>query len=119
MRVEIIADENINFQIIKKLRENDCLVVSVLESYSGITDKEVIELANVNHAILLTEDKDFGELVFSYKLSITSVIFLRYEVLEIESIIEKLLFLLNEKELSYFQNKFLTLTPNKIRIRDL
>jgi predicted nuclease of predicted toxin-antitoxin system len=36
----------------------------IAESSSGITDEEVIKLANCESRILITNDKDFGELIF-------------------------------------------------------
>ncbi|MFH1322400.1 MAG: DUF5615 family PIN-like protein [Methanobacteriota archaeon] len=34
------------------------------EKYAGISDDEVLEMANKKNTLLLTADKDFGELVF-------------------------------------------------------
>ena len=42
-------------------------VISVLKDYQGIQDKEVLELAKRHDALLLTEDSDFGEWVFTHK----------------------------------------------------
>lgn len=50
----------------------------VAEFDSGITDKEVLDRANQAQALLLTADKDFGELVFRRKLlSARGVVLLR------------------------------------------
>lgn len=39
---------------------------SILESYPGISDKEVVRIALENELIILTFDRDYGEIVFRY-----------------------------------------------------
>jgi len=39
-------------------------VLYVAEMEPGITDDTVLERANTNGALLITEDNDFGELVY-------------------------------------------------------
>ncbi|MEN8120515.1 MAG: DUF5615 family PIN-like protein [Bacteroidota bacterium] len=56
----ILADENIDYRIIKALRNNKIDTYSICESNSGISDEQVIELAREQKLIILSEDKDFG-----------------------------------------------------------
>ena len=58
----IVADENIDFRLIRRLRENDFEVFSIAESDFGIKDINVLSIANERNAFLITEDKDFGDL---------------------------------------------------------
>jgi predicted nuclease of predicted toxin-antitoxin system len=58
----IVADENIDFRLIKRLRENDFDVFSIAESNFGIMDTNVLIIATERHSFLITEDKDFGDL---------------------------------------------------------
>ena len=74
----IIADENLDARIIKILRDHDYLIFSISEELHGISDFEIIDLAKKIDSIILTEDKDFGECVFSHKEKNISVIFLRF-----------------------------------------
>ena len=62
--MKILADESVDYGIVKFLRERNFVVISVMEDYSGISDKDVLKLANQLDALLLTEDKDFGELTY-------------------------------------------------------
>jgi predicted nuclease of predicted toxin-antitoxin system len=57
----IIADENIDTRLILKLRELGFDVHAIRENNSGISDKEVLKLANNKKALLITEDADFGK----------------------------------------------------------
>ena len=114
----ILSDENIDFRIIKALRESGIDTYSVSENNSGISDEEVIELARNLKRIILTEDKDFGEWVFAHNVKDIGVVFLRYHFIETEILIELLLKLLDEKKEELF-SKFTTITIKKIRMRDL
>jgi predicted nuclease of predicted toxin-antitoxin system len=72
-----LADENIAALLVAALREAGWDTAYVMESKPGITDDAVLEWARVEERILLTEDKDFGELVFRLKRSIPGVLMLR------------------------------------------
>ena len=62
--MKILADENIDLPILDRLRKDGYNVLSIREMQPGMTDEEVINIANKQGALLLTSDKDFGELVF-------------------------------------------------------
>jgi predicted nuclease of predicted toxin-antitoxin system len=116
--LKILADENINFRIIKELRNNSFDVISILESHRGVSDKEVLELARNYKALLLTEDRDFGILVFAFKEKNISVIFLRYYYTEVNYITSSLIKVLNKYNLELY-GKFVTITPKKVKIIEL
>ena len=54
---------------------HDVLYVAELEP--GITDDEVLRLAASREALLVTNDKDFGELVFRQRRASSGVLLLR------------------------------------------
>ena len=60
----IIADESVDYAIIQVLREIGFNVISIMEQSPGIEDNNVLEIANVHQGLLITEDKDFGELTY-------------------------------------------------------
>jgi predicted nuclease of predicted toxin-antitoxin system len=62
--MKFVADENIDRQIVDRLRQDGHIVMSVAEMDPGISDDVVLDLANQEGSLLLTADKDFGELVF-------------------------------------------------------
>lgn len=62
--MNILADEGVDRPIVKRLRQSGHSVQYVAEMSPGITDDKVLELANQSSALLITIDKDFGELVF-------------------------------------------------------
>ena len=59
-----VANEGVDRPVVERLRQDDHDVVYVAELSPSITDEEILQLANARSAVLLTADKDFGELVF-------------------------------------------------------
>jgi len=62
--VKLVADEGIDRQIVRRLREEGHEVLYVAELQAGITDDEILRLAAEDASLLITADKDFGDLVF-------------------------------------------------------
>jgi predicted nuclease of predicted toxin-antitoxin system len=75
--VRIVADENIDKQTVDLLRANGHEVEFVAEFGPGIDDDTVLLLSRRSNAVLLTADKDFGELVFRQRLIHSGVLLIR------------------------------------------
>lgn len=114
--MKFLADENIGFEIIKSLRKSGFDIKSILEANRGINDAIVLSLANKENRILITTDKDFGELVYINKFIHSGVILLR---LKNDSSKNKLKILKNLFELHLVELKkaFTVVTESKVRIR--
>ncbi|MCC6451870.1 MAG: DUF5615 family PIN-like protein [Acidobacteria bacterium] len=115
--MKILADENLEAEIVGALRAAGHLVSDIKEMTPGIDDSEVLALASELAAILITNDKDFGELVFRERLFSNGVILLRFGQLEVEKRIDYLLTLLIERK-EDLPNAFTVLTPTSVRIRN-
>jgi hypothetical protein len=61
--MKFIADENISRLVIERLRTAGFDVVAVRDLAPGISDRDVLKTATAEERIVLTEDRDFGELV--------------------------------------------------------
>lgn len=72
-----LADENVDREIVDRLRRDGHDVVWIAQFAPGITDDEVLRLASANQRVLVTADKDFGELVFRQGKANAGVILLR------------------------------------------
>jgi predicted nuclease of predicted toxin-antitoxin system len=116
--LKILADEDVDYRIVKELRNKGFEVASVLEDHKSISDKEVLKIAKNKGALLITEDKDFGEWVFAHKENRVGIIFLRYKPVELKKITESLINLLLKYTDSLYQ-KFTVIKVNKTRIREL
>jgi predicted nuclease of predicted toxin-antitoxin system len=75
--VNFLADESVDRQIVDRLRQDGHHVPSVAEMEPGISDDEVLGRANQEQAVLLTADKDFGELVYRQKRVMLGVVLIR------------------------------------------
>ena len=73
----LLADESVDFGIINNLRQKGIVVVSISEDYAGIKDKEVMKLARDKKYLLITEDKDFGELTYRLKFEHCGILLIR------------------------------------------
>ncbi len=75
--MRLLADEGVDVQIVEQLRLDGYDVEYVAELAPGITDDEVLGRANEDGRLLVTVDKDFGELVFRLGRVATGVLLLR------------------------------------------
>jgi predicted nuclease of predicted toxin-antitoxin system len=75
--VNLFADESVDWPVVERLRENSHDVAYVAELAPSITDDEVLREANARGAVLVTADKDFGELVFRQGAIHSGVVLLR------------------------------------------
>jgi predicted nuclease of predicted toxin-antitoxin system len=60
--VRWLADECVAAPLVDGLRRQGHDVLYVAECAAGLTDTDVVELARLEGRLLLTEDKDFGDL---------------------------------------------------------
>lgn len=75
--MNIVADENLDKQIVARLRADGHDVSYIAELDPGIDDDTVLRQSRVTNAILLTADKDFGELVFRQRQLHSGVVLIR------------------------------------------
>lgn len=80
--MKIVADENVDQQIVDRLRADGHEVLFVAEFDPGIDDEAVLLRSRQTNAILLTADKDFGELVFRQRLVHAGVLLIRLAGIE-------------------------------------
>lgn len=77
--MRFLVDECTGSKVAKWLREQNHEVFSVYDEARGIADDKVIEKAFSEDWILITNDKDFGEMIFRERRKHKGVIFLRLE----------------------------------------
>lgn len=59
-----VCDEGVDRSVVEQLRADEHEVVHIAELSPSISDEKVLAEANARGAVLVTADKDFGELVF-------------------------------------------------------
>ncbi len=80
--MKFIADECCDTGLIALLRLDGHDVLYILEKKAGIEDSEVFQDAYNEGRILLTEDKDFGELAYRLRKPAKGIILMRIAVKE-------------------------------------
>lgn len=115
---KILADESVDFRIVRSLREDNYEVEAIIELYPGIRDDEVLALANEIDAILLTEDKDFGELTYRLRKPNKGILLFRMGGEAIDTKIRILKEVLQEYG-EKLGDKFTVVTVTKVRIKKL
>ncbi|OGC00941.1 hypothetical protein A2V82_17360 [candidate division KSB1 bacterium RBG_16_48_16] len=114
--MKLLADESVDLPIVKSLRGAGHSVLYVAEMNPGISDLEVISLANDENALLLTADKDFGELFFRQHRLLFGAVLIRLSGL---SALRKSKIVLSvfEQHSKDFSNAFSVISPGGVRIR--
>lgn len=114
--MKFLADENVDSAIVERLRKDGHSVLYVLEVSPGISDDEVLKLANQEKALLLTADKDFGEFYFRRGRVAHGVVLIRLAGLSSKQKTEVVVSTVHKhaKELA---GNFTVITPEAIRVR--
>lgn len=74
-----LADECVDASLVDQLRNAGHDVTYMAEIASGATDIVALSYARDETRLLLTEDKDFGELVFRMRMTAPGVVLLRID----------------------------------------
>jgi len=77
--MKFLADEGIDRSIVNSLRELSFDVYYVIEDVRSRDDDILLKIALEENRILITKDKDFGELVFRLQKAHAGVILIRLE----------------------------------------
>jgi len=75
--MRLLVDESVDMAIVRALRQAGHEVLAIAEECPGVEDAYVAELARNDERILLTEDRDFGRLVFASNGPAYGVIYMR------------------------------------------
>jgi predicted nuclease of predicted toxin-antitoxin system len=114
--MKFLADENVDKPIVERLRDGGHTVLYVVEMKPSISDDEVIQRANQELALLLTADKDFGELAFRQRRVVYGVVLIRLAGLSPQRKAEIVAIVIQEHADEMAQN-FTVITPGAVRIR--
>ena len=115
--MKFLLDESAEFRIAAFLINAGHDVTTVLHDHPrALTDAEVLAIASFEGRILITNDRDFGELIFRKSLPHAGVIYLR---LPLPSTVEDKIVRLSRLLVSHKDrlDQFLVVTPRGIRVR--
>jgi predicted nuclease of predicted toxin-antitoxin system len=114
--MRILADESCDFSVVLALRAAGHDVVAVAEAAPTIEDSEVIERAVREVRVLLTEDKDFGQLVFAGARESSGVVLIRFPA-SARSALPALVLETIRHHGEQLAGSFVVLEPHRTRVR--
>ena len=116
--MRFLADENISRLVVERLRATGFDVASVRETSPGAPDKDMLDTADSEDRVLVTEDRDFGELVVRQRLKVRGVILLELDRMtsaaEAELVAE-----IVRIHASKLTGNLLVVEPARVRVRPL
>jgi len=114
--LNFLADESVDRPIVERLRQDGHTVGYVSDLDPGISNGEVFGIATRANSILLTADKDFGELVFHQSLVAHGVFLIRMAGLSSLRKAEVVASAIKDHS-SELLEAFTVITPGAVRIR--
>ena len=114
--MKFIVDESTGTAVAEFLRAAGYDVLAVTEDMPGADDRDILAKAEVEARILITNDKDFGELVFRQGKPHHGIVFLRLEDESPENRV-RLVNNVMDKYASRLKDNFIVATERGIRIR--
>lgn len=103
--MKFLADVNIEKNIVDELKRMGYDIAWVADLDRHLDDMSILRIAQNDHRILLTNDKDFGEIVFRQKLIPTGIVLFRIkgqDVKEKVKLLKKLLTAHSDKIVKHF-----------------
>ena len=116
--VRLFADENMARAIVIWLRDQGHDVLYASDVQPGAADFNWLERAEAEKRVILTSDKDFGDLIFRDRLTSHGVVLLRLADMPLMDRLARLQQAWSSVE-SHSIGKFIVITPNKVRLRNL
>jgi len=113
--MRFLADESCDFAVVRALRAAGHDVVAVAELSRQAEDEGVIRLAIKEERILLTEDKDFGQLVYADRKTTRGILLLRFPATARSGLANAVLELVRRRG-ERLIGRFIVVQPGRIRI---
>jgi len=112
--IKFIADVNVEKAIVDYLLEEGYDVKWIPDYNCEMLDEDLLEMAKVEGRILITNDKDFGELIFLQKRLSVGIILIRIKGQKVEVKL-KLIKKLFQNYRNKLLNNFVIITDKKLR----
>ncbi len=113
--IQFLADESCDFAVVRALRAAGYDVKAIVEVCPGVSDGEVMQIGAEEGRVLLTEDKDFGWLVFAGTGGSTSVIFIRFPM-RARSILSETIVEFVKQAGNKLMGSFAVIEPGRMRL---
>ncbi len=116
--MNFLIDENIHADIANWLRSMGQDVLYAAENLSGFSDEQLLALARTEKRVIITDDKDFGDLIFHRREVSTGIILLRLTDRSIEARLERLSRIWETIQ-ARAEGSFMVVSDRKVRLRPI
>ena len=113
-----LADENVSRFVVERLRADGFEVATISATGRGAPDTDVLALAGREGRILITEDRDFGELVVRQRLDVQGIVLLELDRLSNLAEADRVAAVISANAGKLPGNLFV-IEPARVRIRPL
>ncbi len=114
-QLRFLADERGDFSVVRALRADGYDVLAVSEYTQRSDDRELIAQSFRENRIMLTEDKDFGSLVFVSQVATAGVILIRFPGNRRETLVQTVRRFVQDKA-DEISGAFVVIQPGHVRI---
>ena len=114
--MKFLADEGVDKPIVDLLRSTGFDIHYVLETNRGADDDKVLQIANEESRVLLTQDKDFGEMVYRLQKTHLGIVLIRLKEQTATEKAELVNYVLVEYG-DKLKKAFTVIQPTSLRIR--
>lgn len=114
--MRFLADESVERNVIRALRAAGHDVRAAAEDMRGAEDPAVVAAAADDGRIVITRDRDFGQLVFARGQPTAGVVYVRWPVAARARLAARLVALVAELG-PRFAGAFVVVRPDRVRIR--
>ena len=117
--MDFLANENFPLLSVRLLREAGHRIVSIIQEAPGGKDEDILKRAHTERLIILTFDRDYGELIYRHQaLPPAGVVYFRFAPATPSEPAEILLNVMDKADLSVI-GKFTFVERGRIRQRSL
>ncbi len=112
-KIKILADENIPIKVIESLENNN---FDVKRAPKGADDNEIADIANSENRIIITFDRDFGNILLFPPQQYSGIVFIRIRPPLINTVFSALSNLFKLIKPSEFKGKLFVLSAHGFRV---
>ena len=116
--MKFLADENVERPIVEALRKLGYDILYMSEIATRTIDEQLLMQANRESRILLTNDKDFGELVYLQRKNTGGVLLMRFGNASTSTKVQYMISLIKTYG-DQLEGHFAVVTEKKVRLRRL
>lgn len=111
--IKILADENIPLKIVELLEKNN---FDIKRAPRGSEDKEIANIAHSDNRIIITFDRDFGNILLFPPQQYSGIVFIRIRPPLINTVFSALSNLFKLVQFKEFKGKLFVLSAHDFRV---